>query len=67
MTANERAGTPDIESQGLEDYEFVTLAGHTYTCVRLDEDGWKREGGFLERRQRQEPVSVERRRRDDDR
>jgi len=62
MATSEHADKPAVETQGLEDFEFVTLTGHQYVCVHLDEGGWKHERGFLERRQRQEPVPVDRRR-----
>ena len=62
MAGNQRSGKAGPDADGLEALEFVTLSGHEYVCVHLEEDGWKREAGFLERRRHDVPVAVDRRR-----
>jgi len=61
MRSSEQAIARDNEARGIEAHEFITLTENEFVRVHFAEDGWKRENGFLERRQRQEPVSVDRR------
>jgi hypothetical protein len=48
MTAMPDTPQTSAPAASLESVEFVTLAGHQYVCVHLEEDGWKREHGYLD-------------------
>lgn len=65
MTDGEPTPAHRLQEVRFEDLEFVTLSGHRYVHVHLTEAGWKRHSGFLERRHRESPVVIDRRRRDE--
>ena len=50
-----------ILAQQLDVDEIVVLSRHRYQSRHRSEGGWVRVRGFMERRQRVQPVTVERR------
>lgn len=61
MKGRGQPGDATVETQQLDVDEFITLSDHRYVCEHQSQGAWVEERGFLERRNRDQPVVIERR------